>query len=184
VKTALPAAAPVRNSGQACDPRGFDVCAANLVCTPGVVGKANTCQSGTTLRSAECKAATVLVATAEGATALGVATGASLWDVPEGCQSNNPKGRPEGLITVRLTGPAKKLTLSTEHPGTTFDTAVYLLAGCPVDVKDALGCSDDVAVTTSASRLVVENLPAGDYQVIVDSFNFEGGSFELSAKVE
>ncbi|MBI5546355.1 MAG: hypothetical protein HY901_20910 [Deltaproteobacteria bacterium] len=184
LKTASPTTTPVRSAGQACDPRGFDVCAANLACTPGVVGKPNVCQSASTLRTTQCGAAPILVATAAGATALGTADGVSLWDTPAGCQSNDPKGRPEGLVTLRLTERAQRLTLSTEHPGTTFDTALYMLTGCPLDSTDSFGCSDDASAASSASRLVVENVPAGDYLVVVDSFSYEGGSFELSAQVE
>lgn len=184
LKVAAPTTPPVRSMGQACDPRGFDTCAVNLVCTPGIVGKPNSCQTGATIRSAECSAATILVATAAGATALGVAGGVSLWDTPAGCQSADPKGRPEGLVTVRLTQKAARLTLSTAHPGTTFDTALYLLAGCPAASIDALGCNDDGSAASAASELVLENVPAGDYLVVVDSFSYEGGSFELSATVD
>jgi hypothetical protein len=185
LKTAAPTTVPIKSAGSSCDPRGFDACAVNLVCSPGIVGQANKCASATNLRTAVCKAAPVLEATPAGATIIGRTSGTSLWDAPSGCSSNDPKGRPDGLVTLRLTALASKLTLSTNRPGTNFDTTLYLLAGCPGDSTAAFGCSDDVPNNpVGASELVLSNLAAGDYQIVVDSFDFAGGTFELSAKVE
>ena len=77
-----------------------------------------------------------------------------------------------------------KLTLSTVGAGTTFDTTMYVLAGCADSSQDALSCSDDFAGGGGASQLVLEDVAAGDYLVIVDSFDPTGGSFQLSATVE
>lgn len=183
-KTVAPTTIPVKNSGQACDPRGFDTCAAGLTCSPGVVGAVNKCASAAPLRSSQCSAAPVLIATAGGAIAYGVAEGGSLWDAPAGCVSADPKGRPEGIVKVRLTDRANKLTLSTVGPGTAFDTTLYVLPGCPNDVSDALGCSDDFPGAGSASQLELTDVPAGDYLVVIDSFDPNGGAFELHATIE
>ena len=182
MKKVSPSVAPVRSAGQVCDPRGFDVCGPNLACAPGVVGATNKCATSASLHTAECSAAPVLMATTEGATYLGAAAGVSLWDAPAGCSSNDPKGRPEGVVTVRLADRANTLTLTTARPGTTFDTTLYVLTGCPADSSSAFGCSDD-APGTSASTLVLTDLPAGDYRVVVDSFSYGGGAFELQATV-
>lgn len=184
MKVAAPLAPTARGTGQGCDPRGFDVCAASLACSPGLVGKSNVCQSAATLRTSHCAAAPVLVPTAEGVTARGYAAGVSLWDAPTGCQTGDPARRPEGLVVLRLTSQASKLTLSTEHAGTTFDTALYLLPGCPENSLASLGCNDDAAPGHSASHLEVQDVPPGDYLVVVDAFGYEGGLFELTATVE
>lgn len=183
-KKAAPAVPPVRTQGQSCDPRGFDVCGANLVCSPGLVSRANTCVGAANLRTARCQASPVLVATAAGAVISGRAEGASLWDTPAGCSTNDPKGRPEGVVMVRLAQRANRLTLSTALPGTTFDTTLYVLPGCPSASVDAYACVDDAAGQQGASEVVLTDLPAGDYLVVVDSFDTAGGSFELKATVE
>ncbi|MFZ5441612.1 MAG: hypothetical protein ACOZQL_16515 [Myxococcota bacterium] len=184
-KTAAPTTIPVKNAGQTCDPRGFDVCAAGLTCSPGIVGlTTNKCASAAPLRTSQCNAAPVLVATAGGAVITGVAEGGSLWDAPAGCSSADPRGRPEGIVKVRLTDRASKLTLSTIGPATSFDTTIYVLPDCPNDVSDALGCNDDQPGAGSASQLELTDVPAGDYLVVIDSFDPNGGTFELHATVE
>lgn len=180
VKKVAPSNPPVRAAGQTCDPRGFDVCGANLACSPGVVGATNKCTSAATLHTAECAGAPVLVVTTAGASVVGQADGVSLYDAPLGCSSNDPRDRPEGLVTVRLPTRANSLTLTTARPGTTFDTTMYVLTGCPIDASEALLCADDGA-NSSASTLTLTDLPAGDYQVVIDSFGYAGGTFELHA---
>lgn len=183
-KIVAPSTMPVRSQGQSCDVRGFDACGPGLSCTPGIAGATNTCGSATPLRAAQCAAATVLVATAGGAKATGVAEGGSLWDAPGGCSTADPTGRPEGVVKVRLADRADRLTLSTVGAGTNFDTTLYVVNGCANDSRDALGCSDDVPGAAGASRLVLTDLPAGDYVVVIDSFDPLGGAFELTATVE
>lgn len=183
-KSALPIVTPVKNTGQACDVRGFDVCKADAVCSPGILGEANKCASAATLRTNQCRDAPVLVPTPAGATVIGVAEGASFWDSPAGCSTNDPKGRPEGIVTVRLAQDASRLTLTTARPSTGFDTTLYVLPGCPATHAEALGCSDDAPSANGASTLVLTDVPAGDYTVVVDSFDFNGGVFELQATLE
>ncbi|MGC4120841.1 MAG: hypothetical protein QM765_40945 [Myxococcales bacterium] len=179
LKTTSPTPTPSRSSGQSCDPRGFDTCAASLACSPGILGKANKCQPAASLRTTRCGASAELTPSAEGVTALGVAAGGSLWDVPLGCQTYDPKGRPEGAVRLHLATAATRLTLSTDHPGTNFDTVLYLLPGCPNDVFGSLGCNDEGGATNSSSTLVLTDVPAGDYLVVIDSFDHEGGCWEL-----
>lgn len=184
-KVAALSTVPSRATGQSCDPRGFDVCASGLVCNPGVVGAAsNVCASGATLRTQQCGAAPVLLASASGGSLLGRAEGGSLWDAPAGCSSGDPKGRPEGLVKVRLAERANRLVVSTVRPGTTFDTTLYVLDGCPASSVDAYACNDDAPEATGRSEVALADVPAGDYLVVVDSFDMAGGTFELSAKVE
>jgi hypothetical protein len=126
----------------------------------------------------------VLTPTTTGAVISGRAEGASLWDSPDGCSTNDPKGRPEGVVTLRLAERANRLTLTTAQPGTTFDTTLYLLVDCSGSSIDAYGCSDDAPGLQGASQLVLTDLPAGDYLVLIDSFDSAGGNFELKAIVE
>jgi len=183
-KVVSPTPMPVRSTGQACDARGFDVCGANLSCSPGIIGATNRCANASTMRTSQCSGAPVLIATADGAKVTGVAEGGSLWDAPAGCSTADPTGRPEGIVKVRLPTRANKLTLSTVGAGTNFDTTMYVMPGCPADSKDALGCSDDVPGGLGASSLTLTDLPAGDYLVVIDSFDPNGGTFELTARME
>ncbi|HEY1088939.1 MAG TPA: hypothetical protein VGE37_14645, partial [Archangium sp.] len=180
-KIVTPSSIPVRSAGQTCDVRGFDICGNNLSCSPGIVGQTNKCMSASPMRTSQCTAAPILEA---GGTVNGFAEGGSLWDAPAGCQTYDPKGRPEGVVKLRLSDRAAKLTLSTVGAGTTFDTALYVLPACSDSSVDALGCNDDLAGAAAASELVLTDVPAGDYLVIVDSFQQEGGAFQLSATVE
>ena len=183
-KIASPSTLPVRATGQTCDPKGFDVCGAGLSCSPGLVGATNRCASAAPMRDSQCSAAPVVTPTTAGAVAVGVAEGGSLWDAPAGCASADPKGRPEGVVVLRLVERADRLRLTTVSPRTTFDTTMYVMPGCPDDISGALGCSDDVPMGQGASELVLEGLPAGDYLVVIDSFDGLGGSFELHAFLE
>ena len=184
-KVIAPTALPVRMLGQACDPKGFDTCAPTLSCSPGIIGATtNKCASAAPMRTAQCMGAPVLVPTAGGSVVMGSAEGGSLWDAPSGCSSADPTGRPEGVVVLRLTDRADRVRLSTVGSGTSFDTVLYAMPGCPNDNADALGCSDDVPMGAGASELVLENLPAGDYVVVIDSFDPMGGNFELHAIIE
>jgi len=178
-KTAAPSAIPVKSSGQPCDARGFDVCAPNLSCSPGIVGMTtNKCASAAPMRTSQCSAAPVLV---PGGVVYGQAEGGSLWDAPSGCSSADPTGRPEGVVTLRLTSRVAHLTLSTIGPGTNFDSTLYVMPGCPNDNADALGCNDDFPNSAGASQLELTDVPPGDYVVVIDSFDQLGGAFELHA---
>ncbi len=46
-----------------------------------------------------------------------------------------------------------------------------------------LGCDDD-GTTSSASTVTLTNLSAGEYTVVVDTWNQAGGHFELAVKLE
>jgi hypothetical protein len=183
-KTTTPVVIPIRGSGQACDARGFDVCGPDLICSPRVVGQSNKCAAASTLRATACAAAPVLLASASGARHLGATKGISLWNTPSGCSSDDPVNRPDAIVKVRLTERANKLTLSTASAATTFDTALYVLLACPSSTASALGCSDDAPGANGASKLELPDMPAGDYLVVIDSFDDAGGAFELTATVE
>jgi hypothetical protein len=180
-KIVAPMTIPVRGAGQACDARGFDACGPSLSCSPGTIGATNRCATASPLRTAQCSAAPVLT---PGTSVTGIAEGGSLWDAPAGCSTNDPTGRPEGVVKLRLADRAARLTLSTISPGTNFDTTLYVMPGCPNNTQDVMGCSDDFPGAGSASQLVLVDVPPGDYLVVVDSFDPNGGAFQLTATVE
>lgn len=180
-KTAKLTASPVRSAGQGCDPRGFDVCNATSVCTTGTTGTTTTCRDKNQLRKAECAAAPGL--STDGTPMTGFADGPSIFDAPLGCSSGDPTGRAEAVVKLVLDSPAAKLTLSTNHPGTSFDTVLYLVKGCGDSNEAPVGCADE-SEASAAATLELELVPAGTYLVVVDSWGPEAGVFELSATVE
>ena len=170
---------PKRNSGQSCDPWGFDVCATGTVCSPGVPGAKNVCSGLSPLRTKACAAAPLLEPQKGEAVIVGRAEGASLWDPDADCATSQ-SGRPEGLARLRLTS-AANVVITTARPGTTFDTVLSVYPAC--GTAAALACGDDLP-KSSASTVRLESLPKGDYLIVVDSWSAEGGTFELSATVE
>jgi hypothetical protein len=182
-QVAKAAVATKRNRGQTCDPRGFDACASGTACFPGIVGVDNRCEILSRIRDLELAAAPVLDPALGLAVAVGRAEGASVFDVPVDCSTGDPVDRPEAIVKLHLASPAARLTLSTIGPWTDFDTVVYLLPDSATSSANALGCGDD-SPAGAASLLEIENVPAGDYLVVVDSWNPYGGSFELVVGVE
>jgi hypothetical protein len=176
-----------------CDPLGFNRCTTGNVCTRN--GTSHRCAPLTQVRTSACNAALVLDPKVS-ASVIGHVDGPSLWDAPEGCSSNDPKLKPDAVVKLHLTSPASKVTLTTNHAATDFDTALYLLASCgsepPACVDETCACSDDTAATastpaTNRSTLVLRNLPTGDHLIVVDAFpssDMSGDTFELSALVE
>lgn len=176
--TAAQAKPPVKAPGAVCSPDGFDVCKEGSHCAPKAGTTAWTCQSTSALRKAACEGAPVIEM---GASVSGVASGASLWDAPVGCQGTDPTARPEGLVRLHLETPLASLTLSTVHPGTNFDTVVYVFEGCgEAPAAAPLACGDD-SPEGGASLVTLEDLASGDYLIVIDSFDSAGGSFVLSA---
>jgi hypothetical protein len=182
--SAKPSDVPVRAAGAVCDPQGFDACVSGNVCTPGVAPAASTCRGLVSLQTAVCTGA-VQLAPVLGATAttFGHTALPSLWDAPNGCSGFNPIGRPEGIAKLVLATTAATLTLSLDNPGTDFDTTMYLMPGCPQTSASSLACDDDGPIGVS-SVIVLNNVPAGTYTVVVDSFKPHGGNYQLTADVE
>jgi hypothetical protein len=172
---------PVRSRGQSCDPRGFTTCATGLICTPGDPNAVNTCQLVTASRATECMEAEVLGPASGKMSMVGFANGSSAWEPPQGCAAHDPTGRPEGVAYLSLPDAASRVVITTDLPGTTFDTLVYVVGACDDDA--AIACNDDV-FTTASSRLVLENVPAHDYLIVIDSYDPGGGVFELEVSVE
>jgi hypothetical protein len=180
-KTTKLVASPVRSAGQGCDPRGFDVCNANSACVQAATGTTWSCRDKNQLRKAECAAAPELAL--DGTPLVGFADGASIFDAPLGCSSGDPTGRSEGVVRLILESPAAKLTLSTNHPGTSFDTVLYLVRACGETADASLGCADE-SESSAAATLELELVPAGNYLVVVDSWSPTAGEFVLTATIE
>lgn len=172
------AARPVRRDGEGCDAQGFDACGADAVCTPGIPGGVSRCEPAARARATRCADAPTLDSSAGPATVVGEARGASLWDPPEGCASAERRSRPDALVHLHVPVKTASITLTTASPGTDFDTVLYVLDGCPATSAAALACNDDDAPPTS--KVVLRDVEAGDYFVVVDALTREGGSFTLS----
>jgi hypothetical protein len=177
--------APTRTAGQTCDIRTFDRCAANSVCVSANMGKTYSCTAVATARTRACAAALVLEPAKGVLSVRGNVAAPSLWDSPAGCVVSDPTNQAETVVKLVLATPASKVTLSTNNAGTSFDSAVYASAKCE-DAPVLAWCSDDSLDHKSGAELVLTNLAAGSYFVVVDSFNVElaGSTFQLDVKVE
>ncbi|MDB4987190.1 MAG: hypothetical protein JWN04_2368 [Myxococcaceae bacterium] len=194
--------APIKGSGATCDPRGFDFCsgtlAAPLVCAPN--GASNRCTAVATARTNACNAAATLNPSTGNLSVQGSVALVSLWDQPVGCSASSAP-EPDALVKLVLTEPATKVTLSTDTPYTSFDTELYVLRSCtdtpsiydprtgaPMD----LWCNDNQQasngdITNVKSVLVLNNLAAGTYFIVVDSSpsaDLSGSLFEVDVTVE
>ena len=166
---------PVIALGEACSPEGWNSCEAGIFCD----GTTNpVC---TDLRAAVCEAAPEIDAAAAGNySATGTTKNPSMWDPPVGCwdpQYGDPLALPEGIVVLHLPNGATSLTLSTNNAETQAgigygDTILYLL---PTSCGNgtALGCNDDVDLAGQiySSTLELANVAAGDYTVVVDTWN-------------
>jgi cysteine-rich repeat protein len=168
----------LRQTGQTCDPNGFDVCANGLLCAPPAGPGALTCRAQDSLRLDVCAASAEVT---PGAPAVsGQFQGASLWEPPPSCLDPVWGGGAEVVFRLHLAAAAPTLRLSTANAGTDVDTVVYLLPGCgELGGAGALTCADDVAGDLRAS-VELSNVPAGDYLVVVDSVASSGGSYVLT----
>lgn len=185
-------AAPERAANATCDTRQFDRCVSGTVCSATGTSVTGKCVNVDQARNAECTNRSVLTLDpSKGITTVrGVIAPPSLWDVPTGgCSANDPVNRPEALVKLTLKTMANKLTLSTHYAYTSFDTTLYMISSCTAAPVLAW-CADDrppeSGTHTEQAELILMNVPAGDYFVIVDSFPSEltGTSFQLSVAVE
>lgn len=179
---------PVIAVGDECSLDGWNVCESGLHC----VGDTPRC---THPRDLVCEAAPEIDVTelepgvdiARDAT--GTLTAPGFWDPPEGCGSKT--GMPDGIVVLRLPEGVTGLTLSTNNDETkdgvpSGDTILYLLpTSC--GSGEALGCNDDAdpGHGVLGSTLELEDVPAGEYTVVVDSVDSTaaGGTFKLDVTV-
>jgi hypothetical protein len=176
--TALLGAAAQRAAGEACDPRGFVGCEAGNVCARGPAPGRSVCVDAATAMAAVLDAAPTIDLSSGPRGASGYARGTSMWEPPSSCAPASASGRPEGIVRLHVPLDRATLTISTAIEVTNFDTVLYLLADS--EGGSALGCNDDAK--GSASSLTVTDLPAGDYTIVVDSKDANGGNFGVSVR--
>ncbi len=178
---------PKKGNGAACDPRGFDLCSGANVCAGNTAGTANQCQPRLNVQQRRCDLAPVVEVAGGVVTVTGIASGSSAWDAPTGCASADPVGRPEGVVTLRLTKAFTSLRLTTAREGTNFDTVVYVMDQCGTAQATALQCSDDStegSAVSAAGAVELELVGPGDYTVVVDAWGPEGGTYTLEIAAE
>ena len=170
--------------GITCDPRGFIACITDNVCGPGPSPTQGKCVKLKSARTTECAADTILDPENGRTTAAGRIDGVSLWDPPGTCSNPENTDRPEATVGLHLENPVNQLTVSTLRPETSIDTVVYLMPACASDTNTALGCNDDGIGGGYASSFTLENVPAGDYTIVIDSAQAAGGPFGISVSTQ
>jgi hypothetical protein len=107
-------------------------------------------------------------------TASGSASGSTIGIMNRG--GGNLTG--ERVYLFRLVTTAN-LRFSTDHPGTDFDTVLYVKRDhCQAAAE--VGCNDDGGGSGGASTLLLTNQPPGAYFVFVDGYGSSAGSFVLT----
>jgi hypothetical protein len=171
-----------RISGQTCDLAGFVGCVSGTVCLPSANGTGAYCTTYSQAQTGRCSAAPVWDLAKDPAKITGFISGYSAWEPPAGCMSSTASNRPEAVLKLRLATATPKLVLTTAEPETQMDTGLIVLPSCTASMDTALACNDDSV--GYASRLTLTNLAAGDYYVIVESTQPNGGGFGLSASTQ
>jgi hypothetical protein len=171
-----------RQLNQACDLDGFDVCVEGTACLPGRQPGSAYCTTYAQAQSNRCAVAPVWNVQTDAKKFTGFISGYSAWDPPEGCFGATARGRPEAVVKIRVSSNLKRLTLSTSEPETQLDTGIVILPACTSAPDKMLGCNDDSDGFTSSVTLT--DVIAGDYFVVVESVQSDGGSFALRAIVE
>ncbi len=174
---------PVRPRGAECSPRGFDRCETVDLCAPSSVGT-STCVAEDAYRAATCSDAPLLDLRGGSASLSGRTNAPSLWDAPVGCIQSGALGQayPSWFARVHLDAPAT-VTLTTADPATDVDTVLFVLNTCGGRATKPLACNDD-DVGASSSTVVLADLAAGDYVVVVQSATAAEGAFRLTGRLQ
>jgi hypothetical protein len=166
-----------------CDVRGFDRCDAAGVCVPAASDVQGVCRSGPDLRRAACSAAQRLNPFAGVTRVSGTLGRVSLYDPPRGCISESASARLDSVVVLKLTRPARSVTLWTDPARTDFDSVLYVIKSCTDDPRSALACNDDTP-PGPASSIELSQLAAGEYSVVVDSLGEGPGNYVLLVSVQ
>jgi hypothetical protein len=153
---------PIVDERAACDPAGLaSRCADDLRCVAG------TCVEDDD--EVACAAAIdVTDDLADGAHALAGALRTFEADRGHGsCALREDGGAGEARVRFTLEA-AADLVATTDLPGTDFDTVLWLEAGCD---GEEVACADDVdrEARNFKSRLEIDALPAGTYDLVIDA---------------
>ena len=170
--------------GITCDPRGFVACIQDYVCGPGTSPTAGKCVKLKTARTTECGSDAKLDPAKGITVAAGRIDGVSLWDPPAECSNPENVDFPEASVSLHLENPVNKLSVSTLRPETNVDTVLYLMPACASDTSTALGCNDDGMDGGYASSFTLNDVPAGDYTIVIEAGQLAGGSFGLTVSTE
>lgn len=172
-----------RAENATCSVHGFDVCASGTLCLAEENAQTfdGVCTLAQTAQQSRC---TVAATVDYPGTLIGQTGTASLWDPPSYCaDAAIAQGKPEGVVRLSLNQTVSLLRISTDTPGTNFDSILYVLPDCGTDgVAPALGCHDDVDLVQGnlRSTVTLTDVGPGDFLIIVDSADPTGGRFELT----
>jgi hypothetical protein len=187
--------APSKNNGVACDPKGFDRCAAGTVCA--TTGSTSRCTILGAARTTACSAALVLNPAAGINSVRGSIKQPSLWDTPAGC-TGTEINQSDAVVKLLLAEPAARVVITTDNPYTAFDSVLYALQACgdsptiwdprKSDMTD-FWCLPDQEVPVKKPQPILElkNLEAGDYFIVVESqpsTDTTGDGFQLDVTVD
>ena len=179
-------AAHMAGEGAACDPRGYAQCGPMDACAPAPVPDGGApsgrylCVKASGAEDALSKTAPVLDPSKGATYATGYANPPNLWNPPADCVATGVLDFPQGVVSLHLSSPAPSLTITTANPETNFDTVLFLLPGLGSMAGAPLACNDDT--TGYTSTLVLSNLAAGDYTIVVGSAKAAGGNYAVSIK--
>jgi len=165
--------------GITCDPRGFIACIQDDVCGPGTSPTAGKCIKLKTARTTECGSDAKLDLEKGITVAAGRIDGVSLWDPPPQCSNPENVDFPEASVSLHLENPVSTLSVSTQRPETNVDTVLYMMPACASDTSTSLACNDDGMDGGYASSFTLNDVPAGDYTIVIEAAQRAGGSFGL-----
>lgn len=179
---------PVRSQGEDCGfPEPSDRCLGELLCWERGEGEGASCEDLADLRRAACLSAPVLEGSGSVA---GEMERRSLWDPPAACwdpsvpERLRGNGLQESLVRLSLQTHTTRLKVSTDDPETSsMGTLVYLYSGCG-ESAPPLACDHTGGEILWGSTLVLNDVPAGDYLVVIDSGRPGGGSGRFRLEVE
>jgi hypothetical protein len=174
--------APEHALGTTCDVRMFNRCSDGGSCVD--TGDQDRCLQATEAKTSACTAALVLSPSSGGAARVRGTLTNSLWDAPQGCSPYLNQG--DRVVRLVLTDPALRVTLSTDHPYTGFDSVIYVLSSCTA-TPQVDRCNAPTPGSAARSVLTLQNVAAGEYFVVVDSHRSPddtSDTFELTATVE
>lgn len=174
--------APEHALGTTCDVRTFNRCSDGGSCVD--TGDQDRCLQATEAKTSACTAALVLSPVSSGVSRVRGSLNNSLWDAPQGCSPY--LNQADRVVRLVLTEPALRLTLSTDHPYTGFDSVLYLLSSCGA-TPTVERCNAPTPGSAARSVLTLQNIAAGEYYVVVDSHRSPedtSDTFELTVSVE
>lgn len=175
------AAQPINSAGQTCDPVGFVGCGSKNTCLPssGSAAAISYCTTYAQAQTNRCAQAPVWDLGKDPQEITGHIAGTGVWESPSGCTASAVVDRSEAVIKLRVPVARPQLILSTAVAETTTDTVLFVLPTCTSDAAKALACNDDDQGFTS--RVVLTDVAAGEYFVIVKSGLLGAGNFGISA---